>query len=84
MLTLRGVVIDRPDWWQRAACTGGNTKPWFPGRGVAEEPAKRICDGCPVADQCLAYALADPRLHGIWGGTNETERDLIRARRRTA
>ncbi|MEV7189097.1 WhiB family transcriptional regulator [Kitasatospora sp. NPDC093102] len=36
--------------------------------------AKKICDGCPVARQCLELALRHKETHGIWGGMTSVER----------
>ena len=41
--------------------------------------ALRICDGCPVRQQCLDFAVRSGEKDGIWGGTTPEER--IRARR---
>jgi WhiB family redox-sensing transcriptional regulator len=40
--------------------------------------AKAVCDRCPVAQQCLDWAVAVGQLDGIWGGTTESERRAIR------
>jgi WhiB family transcriptional regulator, redox-sensing transcriptional regulator len=58
-------------------------------RGNREAQALKICDGCPVKPQCLAWALSRPQQHGVAGGMGEDERAahrkyvLRRARRRT-
>jgi hypothetical protein len=39
---------------------------------------KDVCAFCPVARSCLAVALLHDE-HGVWGRTDETERDEIRA-----
>lgn len=44
-----------------------------------ERQAKLICKECPLINDCLAYALKYDE-HGIWGGTNETERRALRRR----
>ena len=41
-------------------------------------PAKAVCTGCPVLEQCRTYALARPTLSGIWGGTSDRERQALR------
>jgi WhiB family redox-sensing transcriptional regulator len=47
-----------------------------------ERQAKAVCRECPVATQCLYYALSEPEpAWGIWGGTNEAERARLRTRR---
>ena len=35
---------------------------------------------CPTAEECLAYALAEPLLQGIWAGTTTAERRVLRKR----
>lgn len=62
---------------------GGDTRPWFPERGqpvAPVAPGVAICDTCPVIDDCLTYALADPTLVGTWDGTTETQRIQIRSK----
>jgi hypothetical protein len=68
-----------------------NPEGWFPPRGDnrATRVAKRACGHCPFARPCLDYALADPQLYGVWGGTTYDDRKEIRreqanARRRAA
>lgn len=78
------------DWRDRAACRGVDPELFFPiGRDDVERPeidaAKQICEGCPVHDECLAYALRTRQPEGIWGGLTSTERRaLARRRARTA
>jgi WhiB family redox-sensing transcriptional regulator len=36
--------------------------------------AKAVCSGCPVRDECLAFALDTGQDFGIWGGLTEDER----------
>ena len=44
-----------------------------------EKEAKAICSKCPYKFRCLEYAVNDPSLHGIWGGTTERQRRTIRS-----
>ncbi len=37
-----------------------------------------VCRGCMVRDERLAYALEDDELLGIWGGTTDRERRVMR------
>jgi WhiB family redox-sensing transcriptional regulator len=46
------------------------------GPGVLSR-AKRICDSCPVASQCLEHALGKRIQHGIWAGTSGRTRARI-------
>lgn len=48
--------------------------------------AKLICSTCPAIEPCREYGI-EGKMYGIWGGTDEKERTLIRrsrARRRVA
>jgi WhiB family redox-sensing transcriptional regulator len=62
------------DWQARALCAQVDPELWFPEAGNTSTYAKRICQRCPVRDQCLAAALAQHEQHGIWGGLNYYER----------
>lgn len=46
--------------------------------------AKSICGDCPVAKQCLEFALRTLQDYGVWGGRTEDERRAIRRSRRAA
>ena len=39
-----------------------------------------VTASCPVAEQCLAHALANRETHGIWGGLSEDERRALKRR----
>lgn len=59
----------------RGACVGKDPDLWFPGRGPnSANTAKAVCQGCPVRELCLEYALEAKEEFGIWGGTTPTER----------
>ena len=51
---------------------------WFPTMGQSNRPAKAICRRCDIRAACLADALADPELEGVWGGTSLRERQTMR------
>jgi WhiB family redox-sensing transcriptional regulator len=57
---------------------------FFPSDGVGVDRARKICNGCPVTEQCLEYALEERIEHGVWGGCSERERRRILKRRRVA
>jgi WhiB family redox-sensing transcriptional regulator len=49
-----------------------------PGQG-----GKAVCEECPVVAECLEYVLSRPTPElGIWGGTNERDRRILRRERR--
>lgn len=43
-----------------------------------ERAAKTVCMSCPYQARCLTYALKNKDLTGIWGGTNEKQRNAMR------
>lgn len=67
-------------WRLDAACSGSDPELFFPdpSDGQAQAAALRVCDGCPVAVDCLVDALAveTPRQirYGIRGGTTPADR----------
>ncbi|MBY8876086.1 WhiB family transcriptional regulator [Actinacidiphila acidipaludis] len=73
------------NWRLTAACRDLDPDVFFPiGTGgmslVQIAEAKTVCRRCPVAEQCLAWAVGDGRVEGIWGGTTENERRAMRLR----
>jgi WhiB family redox-sensing transcriptional regulator len=78
-------VLD--DWRHRSACRSHDGEWWFPDeyRGATaqliQDRAKRICAGCPVRAECLAWALETDQRFGIWGGLTDSERGDMRGRR---
>jgi WhiB family redox-sensing transcriptional regulator len=75
---------DRPDF-PDAACRGMSVEMFVTDdtRGSGGDEAKKVCRPCPEKRACLEYALSEPCLVGVWGGTTAKERRLIRAERRT-
>lgn len=60
-------------------CATRNPEDYFPNENHAVRAAKEACRDrdtgalCPVATECLAYAL-EHEVHGIWGGTSDAQR----------
>lgn len=78
----------RPEpWMQDAACAQTDPELFFPSKGevpVADQ-ARAVCAGCPVADQCLTFALRTEQRHGIWGGLTTRQRgELVKRQRRAS
>lgn len=72
-------------WTEQASCRGPGVDPelFFPvsesGLAVGQvAAAKAICAQCPVAGDCLTWALRAGEPTGIWGGTTPGERRLLR------
>jgi WhiB family redox-sensing transcriptional regulator len=74
-------VGDDTAWMDRANCVGTDPEAWFPGKGGRVSGLQRqVCQNCEVRGECLLYALAYS-LGGIWGGTTERERRLLKRER---
>ncbi len=70
----------------RAACRDTDPELFFPvgesGPALQQtRTAQAVCAGCPVATNCLQWALEHGVDHGVFGGVTADER---RALRRTA
>lgn len=65
-------------WRDSAACIGTDTETFFATASDRDrESAKRVCRGCPVATECLEWAIKHGE-HGVWGGTDEDDRRRMR------
>ena len=71
------------DFWKGALCAEIGSEIFFPERHEANmaQIAKRICNKCDIKQKCLEYALKDPDLKGVWGGTTSKDRKYLRRRR---
>jgi WhiB family transcriptional regulator, redox-sensing transcriptional regulator len=79
---MRNIIRDRASrgWAVDAACVDADPDLFFPMPGESQSPAKQICRGCLVREQCLEYAVTHHEIHGIWGGRSERERKRDRGR----
>lgn len=62
---------------EAAACLGEDLDLFFSIEEAREQQAKEVCQRCPVRWECLGYALETRQRHGIWGGLNPDERNLL-------
>lgn len=71
------------EWQDKALCAQVDPEIFYPDKGGSTRNPKRICAMCEVREPCLEYALTheDAGRFGIWGGTSERERRLIKASR---
>jgi len=83
-IKLPAPLVENYAWQEKAKCRGENTELFFlPYNARGEEKtqrimqAKAICNGCPVIQECLDFALSTEETYGIWGGKSEEERHKI-------
>jgi WhiB family transcriptional regulator, redox-sensing transcriptional regulator len=73
------------EFFGEAACEGADSSVFFPVSDTFAGEAKAICATCPVAEQCLEYAIATRQSDGVWGGMTAIERHrLLRRRQKIA
>jgi WhiB family redox-sensing transcriptional regulator len=78
-------MIDLTDtpWREAAACVPASDEVTFfpdPEDLAGISRAKAICATCPVASECLTWAIETNQSEGIWGGHTSKERRAIRRR----
>lgn len=73
------------DWMDHALCAQVDPDLFHPEQGAIDKTrnAKRICRSCPVQNECLSWAIENPAMLGVLGGTTERERIQIRKNRKT-
>lgn len=67
-----------PEWMERGVCGQTDPESFFPEKGGSTREAKAICERCPVAAECLDYAIDNDERFGIWGGLSERERRKVK------
>ena len=90
----RTIEWDLDDWRNRSACRDTDPDLFFPvgttGPAIDQiDAAKGVCRSCEALEPCLDFALATNQESGVWGGTSEEERRMLRkawlaARRRAS
>lgn len=74
---------DEPDWREFAACRDTDPDLFFPvgttGPAIEQiESAKTVCRECDALTDCLDFAIVTNQDSGVWGGTSEEERRVLR------
>lgn len=73
-------AVTHDDWGAQAVCASVDPEIVFLDKGGSPRPAKRVCARCPVAKECLRWALDTGQAHGVWGGLTTLQRNQIRRR----
>ena len=71
-------LLQGPAWQADALCKEYPKLAWFGNTDRSAKAAKAVCSSCLVRQECLAYAMTDPTLDGIWGGLTRRERGQLR------
>lgn len=86
---VQGALVDFWDWQALGSCNTMDPEFFFHPEGERGGPrrrrierAKRICQSCPVLEECREYALAHREPYGVWGGMSEEERTRENSKRR--
>jgi len=74
--------VSDTEWIQEANCKGTNTRTFFiyredKNQRQRREAAYQVCRTCDVRQECLDYAIVNQEV-GIWGGTTDKDRRLLR------
>lgn len=80
---LNGHTMQDP-WRDMAKCRDAPVELFFTDTHAGRALARAYCADCPVRFPCLKFAIDNPAIVGVWGGTNEYERHRIRERRTVA
>jgi WhiB family redox-sensing transcriptional regulator len=66
------------DWMANGLCRKVS-RDFYPARNTDRNvaPARAICAECPVAADCLAYALEHDERFGVWGGKTPAQRRAL-------
>jgi WhiB family redox-sensing transcriptional regulator len=67
--------------WEDAACRGTDTEAFYPINGLPMQTVIRICQGCPIRNDCASYAIEHEQ-YGYWANMAEITRREIRMGRR--
>lgn len=71
---------------RQALCSQADPEAWHPEKGETSVQAKRVCARCPLrsidrggSGRCLAIALVDPSIDGVWSSTTKKDRQRMRS-----
>jgi WhiB family transcriptional regulator, redox-sensing transcriptional regulator len=70
--------LHSPAWMNHAACRDSDIDVFFPISPEGVDEAVAVCRDCSVRRKCLTFALENPDLSGVWGGTSNRQRVRLR------
>ena len=76
---LRELATGAPGAWAGDAACKGHQEVMFPERGDSTDPARELCQVCPVASDCSAWAgTVSAAQSGVIAGLSQRQRDRAR------
>ncbi len=63
-------------------CAQTDPEAFHPEKGGSTRQAKQVCLRCDIREKCLQWALDTDQRFGVWGGTTERERRVIKSQRK--
>ncbi len=71
--------MELSDFTLDGLCAQTDPEIFFPEKANQwNKTAQKVCARCPVREECLRWAVSQPDLQGIWGGTTWQERVHLR------
>lgn len=65
-------MIDTPEWYEESECAKSINRDkinsFFANKASQQNDALKLCQICPVRQDCLKMALENKQTWGIWGG----------------
>lgn len=79
------MILERPDWQERAACKGMPSEIFFPDNPGGQESvynqALKFCENCEVQQKCLDFAMefeiGKRDRFGMFGGKTPRQRVML-------
>lgn len=76
-LPVPALVPSDLEWKAAGLCKQTDPEAFFDDNGKSTAAAKKVCAACPVAAECLEYALRNAEPFGVWGGRSAYERRTL-------
>lgn len=75
-------LSDKYEWMDRGLCREIGPDLFLSEDCHTGRKAKEVCRRCPVINECLSWAIENPDILGVLGGTTPRERQTLRGLRR--
>ena len=76
------MYMDEMAWMSEGICSSIGPQLFYadPSDANSGTIARKVCDSCPVVDECAEHGIKHERF-GIWGGLTPQQRSAIRRER---